>query len=450
MNELDKIIKGGYCIGCGTCASACPSNIKMIENKEQKYEAKVFKELDDSQLTKALKVCSFSNEGLNEDEIGEKVFDLSEVSKGDVIGYYKSLYAGHVVADDLRSKATSGGIITWTLDQLLKNNLIDAVIHVKGSEKEGTIFEYGISKTTEEIIQGAKSRYYPVELSEVMEYVLKNDLRFAFVGLPCFVKSARKYAMVDPVINERLKFFVGLVCGHLKSKAFAEYVGWQAGITPGELKYIDFRYKIPDKPADSYGIQVEDKQGNKKVMVAKETLGTNWGLGYFKYEACDYCDDIFSETADIAVGDAWLKHYTKDSKGNSVVISRNKTIDLLLEKGIQTKELQLDVLSDEAMRDAQGGGFRHRRVALGYRLYLKQKKNLWFPHKRVKVDKNSISGPYKLIFRFRVYIRDKSTEYWMKSRESGNFMDFEKKMKLPGQVYQMLLNGVGFIKKIKK
>ena len=185
-------------------------------------------------------------------------------------------------------------------------------------------------------------------------------------------------------------------------------------------------------------------------MVAKETLGTNWGLGYFKYEACDYCDDIFSETADIAVGDAWLKHYTKDSKGNSVVISRNKTIDLLLEKGIQTKELQLDVLSDEAMRDAQGGGFRHRRVALGYRLYLKQKKNLWFPHKRVKVDKNSISGPYKLIFRFRVYIRDKSTEYWMKSRESGNFMDFEKKMKLPGQVYQMLLNGVGFIKKIKK
>ncbi len=68
----------------------------------------------------------------------------------------------------------------------------------------------------------------------------------------------------------------------------------------------------------------------------------------------------------------------------------------------------------------------------------------------MKVDKNSISGPYKLIFRFRVYIRDKSTEYWMKSRESGNFMDFEKKMKLPGQVYQMLLNGVGFIKKIKK
>jgi coenzyme F420-reducing hydrogenase beta subunit len=283
-----------------------------------------------------------------------------------------------------------------------------------------------------------------------MEYVLKNDLRYAFVGLPCFVKSARKYAMVDPIINERLKFFVGLVCGHLKSKAFADYVGWQAGVTPGELKYIDFRHKIPSKPADSYGIKVEDKNGNTNVLVAKETLGTNWGLGYFKYEACDYCDDIFSETADIAVGDAWLKDYTKDSKGNSVVISRNKIIDLLLEKGIQTKELKLDVLNDEVMRNAQGGGFRHRRVALGYRLYLKQKKNLWFPQKRIKVDKNSISGPYKLIFRFRVYIRDKSTEYWMKSRESGNFKDFEKKMKLPGQIYQMLLNSVGFIKKIKK
>ena len=39
-----------------------------------------------------------------------------------------------------------------------------------------------------------------------------------------------------------------------------------------------------------------------------------WEYGYFKYKACDFCDDIFAECADITVGDAWLSRYKKDGK----------------------------------------------------------------------------------------------------------------------------------------
>ena len=449
MNELNNIINGGYCIGCGACASASKGDIRIVENKYQRYQAKIKEGLSESAQSNALKVCPFSNQGPNEDEISRLTFNKHGTQIGEVIGHYKSLYAGHVINDDIRLKATSGGIITWTLNKLLQENYIDAVIHVKRSEKEGSIFEYGISTNIEDVLKGAKSRYYPVEISSVMDYVKNNDLRYAFVGLPCFVKAVRKYALVDDDISKRIKFFIGLVCGHLKSKAFAEYVGWQAGIKPEDLSYIDFRYKIPDRPADSYGIEVEDKDGNKKVLVARDTSGTNWGLGYFKYKACDYCDDIFSETADLAVGDAWLKHYTSDSKGNSVVITRNRIIDKIIEDGVKSDELKLDPVDDEEMRKAQGGGFRHRRVALGYRLYLKQKDGLWFPQKRVGVNKNSISGSRKLIFNFRVYLRDKSAEYWMKAKIDGNYDKFEKRMKIPGRIYQLLLNFVGFVQRLK-
>jgi coenzyme F420-reducing hydrogenase beta subunit len=421
----------------------------MNENKYLKYQPVNINNLDSETLRSALNVCPFSNSSHNEDEIAEKVFSQENTVTGDVIGHYKSLYAGHVTDDSLRLKTTSGGIITWTLLQLFNKKLIDGVIHVKTKKTVGKIFEYGISTTPEEIVNGAKSRYYPIEISEVIDIIRNSDKKFAFVGLPCFTKAVRKIALNDQTISDKIPYFIGLVCGHLKSKAFSEYVGWQAGVHPTNLKYIDFRHKIADRPANNYGIEIENDKEEKKVLVARDTLGTNWGLGYFKYEACDFCDDIFSETADLAVGDAWLKNYTVDSKGNSVVITRNAVIDNIIKEGIDLNAIKLDSLTDEEMRKAQGGGFRHRRVALGYRLYLKQKKNLWFPVKRVPINKNALSKGRKLIFKLRVYLRDKSTEYWYKAKEKNNLNSFQRKMKLPGMIYQLMLNAVSLMQRLK-
>ncbi len=304
------------------------------------------------------------------------------------------------------------------------------------------------------MLAGAKSRYYPVEMSQVMDFVRETEGRYVFVGLPCFVKAARKFCMQDEVLEQRIVYFIGLVCGHLKSKAFAELMACQAGIGPDEIADIDFRHKLPERPADNYGIRVEGEDGDSKVLVARDTLGTNWGLGFFKYEACDYCDDIFSETADLAVGDAWLKQYTADSKGNSVVIARNGVIDTIISDGIQRGELKLDTLSAEEMRQAQGGGFRHRRSGLGYRLYLKQKKNEWAPDKRVAVNRNGTSFSRKLVYRYRVYLREKSSEFWKESRASGDYGSFESRMRGPSRGYSILLKAAAFgkrlIRKIKK
>lgn len=448
MSELEKIVKGGYCIGCGSCASIS-NDIEIVENKYKYYEALIKDSSNSDTIDNATAVCPFSNMGLNEDEMSNIIFDQSKGKIGEVIGYYQGLYAGHFDDENIRMKTTSGGIITYTLIQLINRKLVDAVIHVKPTGTEGTLFKYSISKTEEEIVKGAKSRYYPIEMSDVIKYVKQNDMRYVFVGLPCFVKSIRKYMQIDEIINSRIKFCIGLVCGHLKSKAFSELVAWQGGIDPLKLKYIDFRYKIIDRPADNYGISVEENSGQKNILVAKETMGTNWGLGYFKYEACDYCDDIFSETADLTVGDAWLKTYTKDYKGNSVIITRNEKIDKILCDGLTKNELSLDRLSEDEMRNAQGGGFRHRRSGLSYRLYLKKKNKQWAPKKRVEISRNSISGSRKLIYKYRVFLREKSSEYWYYASKKGDYRIFTKKMKFITDVYSMLLKLSSLLKRLK-
>lgn len=448
MSDLKKVIDGGYCIGCGSCVSVDPSHIRIIEDDFQRYKASVY---DDNPviLDNAGKVCPFSNEVLNEDELSKNIFDYSEGKYGDVIGYYRSLFAGHVSDNSLRLKSTSGGIITWISCKLIEENKIDAVIHVKKSSRNGTLFEYGISYSCDDVIQGAKSRYYPIEISSVINVVKNRPGKYAFVGLPCFVKSIRNYMLQDPILSERIIYTIGLVCGHLKSKAFADFLAWQAGIEPGTLSDIDFRYKLENRNADNYGICVTDKNGISKTLVARDLIGTNWGLGYFKYEACDYCDDIFAETADITVGDAWLNSYTKNFKGNSVIITRNKIIDSLIIDGVKNGELVLDELSEQEMRNAQGGGFRHRRSGLGYRLYLKKRAGVWAPQKRVGINPKGLSFSRKIIYTLRVFISKKSSDYWMESRRINDYNYFIRKMRIPSRLYQLMLDSVSIAKKIK-
>ena len=45
-------------------------------------------------------------------------------------------------------------------------------------------------ETPEEVLAGAKSRYYPIEMSKVMDFIKNNEGRYAFVGIPCFIKDS--------------------------------------------------------------------------------------------------------------------------------------------------------------------------------------------------------------------------------------------------------------------
>ena len=98
--------------------------------------------------------------------------------------------------------------------------MADAIVHVHAAdlEADGVLFQYSISRCAEEVAEGAKSRYYPVEMSQVMDEVRRQHGRYVFVGLPCFVKAIRRLCMVDDVIAKRIVYCVGLVCGHLKSR----------------------------------------------------------------------------------------------------------------------------------------------------------------------------------------------------------------------------------------
>ena len=434
LNEVEKlndtVIKGGYCVGCGICATVDNSPFEIKYDIHSKLQA--FKNSIDQDITgvKVLELCPFSDESRDEDEIGKELYG-SKNTYHNKLGYINSSYAGHVVEKEFRNNGSSGGMGTWILTELLSKNLVDGIIHVKPTEEEN-LFKYAISNSSEEILEGASSRYYPIELSEVVTMVKNRPGRYAIIGLPCFIKSIRLLSNKDSIIKERIKFCIGLVCGHLKSAHFASMWSWQLGIHPNDLENINFRYKLNNDNASKYAVSVEgNKNGNKTSIVSpalNELYGANWGWGFFKYKACDYCDDVVGETADISIGDAWLPEYIKDSNGTNVIVIRNPIIAKLIKSAREDNRLYLEDISPEKVVQSQSSGFNHRREGLAYRLHLKDQNNEWRPNKRISANSNHLSKKLKKRQDLRIELAKESHIVFQEALEINEFKFFRDRM----------------------
>lgn len=387
---FDTVVEGGYCIGCGACASLAGSPIEIALDGYGRLQATRSESAHSSDtIGNVLAVCPFGDIVPDESKIGGKWFGR-DCRYDQKIGYHLATYAGYVVEGKYREAGSSGGMGTWIVDELLRRKIVDGVIHVKSCEpcsEDPLLFKYRISSSSQEIRNGCKSRYYPIEMSKVIPIVRDRPGRYVFVGIPCYVKAVRLIMDHDELIRNRIVYCIALVCGHLKSAAFADMLAWQCGVKPGNLRSIDFRKKLPNRKANDYGIEIAgDREGEvvRHEARVRDLHGTDWGMGLFKYQACDYCDDVVGETADLSVGDAWLTRFISDAGGTNVVVIRNRQLREVIEDGHTDGRLHLEAISAEEVAESQSAGFRHRRDGLGYRLHLLDRKSKWRPKKRVR------------------------------------------------------------------
>jgi len=412
IQELySTVIKGNYCIGCGACALVPNSPFKIEMNKYGNLVAILNSDEERSSDHNFLETCPFSGKSINEEKINEVYFKNNK-NNDKHLGRYLKCFAGHVTDENSRSISSSGGIGKWLGKTLLEQNEIDYFVQVVPNNDKyhnSTLFSYQIFKNSKLIGTGAKSSYYPNTLVNILSEIKEIPGKYAITGVPCFIKTIRLLSLTDKELNDRIKYAIGIVCGGMKSANQSKMIGWQLGVEPKNLFKIDFRGKQPNKPANYKVYQVWSNIDNiERRKDSTEIIGTDYGTGYFKPKACDYCDDVVGETADISIGDAWLPQYVKNPKGTSIIIVRNQSLLKLIEKYSSLGELKLDELTKDEVIQSQAGGFRHRREGLSYRLSLKEKLNEWYPQKRIKANEFKISKKRKRIYELREKIAEVS------------------------------------------
>lgn len=393
-----------------------------------------------------VKVVYNSDVSRNEDDIMKGAFrGVNAFSYDEILGHYLDLYVGHVNGGRFRENGSSGGLVTWIAVKLLESKKIDGFIHVKKSNKPGMLFEYGISRTTKEIESGAKSRYYPVELSDVLNTVKNEPGKYAVIGISEIITELRLLAENDKIINERVIFYFGLVAGHQKTTKYAEAIAWEYGIKPGDLKDINFRAKRSVGRATEYDTSFTGKVNGKDrtfIVRGTEPFVSSWAHGFFKARFSDFTDNTFNEAADITFGDAWLKEYVEDSLGNNILIVRNTDIAEIIKKGISDKEVSLDTVDTNTIIRSQKGLVHHTKDEIAYRLYKENKRYGWAPRKRIKPS-SELENHRKKVQDARQQIAELSHVYYKRAVDRDDFEYFFKKMRVYIDKYDKLYGTMG-------
>lgn len=414
---IKAVVDNDMCIGCGLCAAQCKSDaIKMKMNQFGFYTANV----DDSYEVDEdiINVCPFNpnpNDKVKTENEIASLFLNEAKKKHKKIGHYINTYAGYSIKHRLTS--SSGGIATYTLIELMRRGEIQHVISVKTGSSTAH-YQYMISSSIDELTNAAKTKYYPVTLADALKNVTKLKGKIAIVGVACFIKAVRLAQVQDPIFNDKVGFLIGIICGGVKSAFFAEYLSSKAGVSANEFTQPEFRIKDIDSTASDYSYGCLDKDKKQQTIKMRE-VGDMWGTGLFKANACDYCDDVTTELADLSLGDAWLEPYSNDGRGTSVLVTRSNLAENIIKAGITNGELVIDDLPEEQFLASQQGSFNHRHDGLGYRIQLGKTPLNAIPPKRF--TDISLSPLLKIVHRLRMATRQNSLLVWASKKESQNF-----------------------------
>lgn len=411
VTVLDATVKNSLCVGCGVCAAICPRGLlSMAWNTDGEWNP-VMQSQCEHECGMCTNVCpSLTTKHTDEDAIGNEIYGaVRAIQHCPEVGYYLACGAGGVSDPDIRSACASGGLATWFLEQLVRKEMVDAVICVHHMYDGEKLFGYTIAFTVEDIQKSRGSAYYPTELSAVVRYILGHEGKYAVIGVPCFVKALRLAQRRNKLLRERILVIVGLTCARMKSAHYTDYIAYLSGLNE---KLHCVRYKNTDlsRPPQSHAYQFYG-ENEAHTMINHKISGSIFSSGLFGLSACKYCDDMIGECADITFMDAWLPEYTKtEPRGTNIFVVRSPLAYTLLEEGNLSGELSIHPLPIEKVIASQGGLVRRKRIH--YFLTLRKKAGLYIPSKRFDDASIQLSWWERYQARQYVYLEETGKKKW--------------------------------------
>lgn len=317
QNRIQKIVDKNLCLGCGLCETVCGKINVEMQLQKNGFFFPAIKNLQAEKEQIISQICP----GIN--IVNDQPFGKSERIWGRVLG----AYSAYSTDKEIRTKGSSGGIISAIAIYLLENKIIDAVLQVGGDATNYKQNVLKISTTKEDVLACATSRYAPAAVFNNVLQILTNSAdSYCFIGKPCDISGIKNFLNAYPQYKERFIFFISIVCAGMPSFNATQDAIDSFGTAQNPV--TDLVYRGNGWPGY---FSFTDAVGKKHQM----SYNDSWGkiLGRKIHFRCKICPDGIGLQADIAVGDAWE---TKDGypdfterEGQSLVLLRtSKAIEL--------------------------------------------------------------------------------------------------------------------------
>jgi coenzyme F420 hydrogenase subunit beta len=344
------VIRGELCTGCGLCAGVAPEGLRMASTPPG-Y----------NRPTPQGPVSAAAEAVIAEACPGAVVAPWPQA--GDVHPYWgplRQVTAGHAVDPEVRFEGSSGGAISALLIHALTSGLVDRVMHVAPDPAAPTRNVTAISRTPQEVLSRAGSRYTASSPLADIEAALAEGGRMAFVGKPCDASALRQLARSDPRVAAHVPLVISFFCGGIPSHDGVGRILKTLGVAAETV--AAFRYRGRGWPGMA--------AATTTAGVAYEmSYAESWGAHLSKEVQfrCKICPDAVGGVADIACADAWYgdeEGYPSfaEEEGRSLIVTRTPAGDRLLEAALAAGVMQVEPLDPAEIDKMQPSQARRKRL----------------------------------------------------------------------------------------
>jgi coenzyme F420 hydrogenase subunit beta len=293
------------CTSCGMCdILSCGSSKNYIEVRNKASKSDIFS-----------KICP----GIG---INRSSFNLDYINSHPLIGGYVDVFTSFSNNKNQRISSSSGGVITETLCHLLDEGIVDYICMPSPNDETEIFHSYKLLNNTKIIRKSAQSIYIKVPAWGAIEKIKKQDGVVAFVGLPDQISSLRSWQLFDADLTNKIKLFIGPMVGIGMDEDVIKII---PKVAKNNSKIKKLRWRYGEWPGY---LRVEFNDGK---IIKLHKFYYNYMLPFFCSHESLLSDDFSNEGADISVGDAWSPKYEKLGKGWSIVWSKTRTGQRVLE-----------------------------------------------------------------------------------------------------------------------
>lgn len=275
-------------------------------------------------------------------------------------GPLRGVGVGHAVDEAVRYEGSSGGAISALLIHALETGVVDRVVHVEADPANPTRNIMRCSRSRDDVLLGAGSRYTASSPLAQLDEVLAIGGKVAFVGKPCDVSALRRLAEVDERIGRHVPIMLSFFCGGMPSHAGVRRILNAMDVSPEEV--VSFRFRGRGWPGTAAAVTRDGR-------TAEMSYAESWGdfLAKEVQFRCKICPDAVGGVADIACADAWYGGETGyptfvEQDGRSLIVSRTSAGEALLKGAIDQRAVVFEPLEPAEIHLMQPSQARRKRL----------------------------------------------------------------------------------------
>ncbi len=256
------------------------------------------------------------------------------------VGKYRRAWYGYSLNKAIAQNAASGGIVTSTLNYIIKSGVVDAALVCRSQFLDGKMkHEIYLAKSLDELLLSQTSKYFDIPMQNGIELIKNFQGKVAFVGLPSQVTSIAKRCERNADLASKVVFKIAIFCGHNSQDVLLYRVLEKKGISRNSIKRFYYR-----KGWWRGNMVVEIKDGRVLEFPFQE-FSDYQNLHILSLDRCLNCCDHMGYNADLSTGDVWRQEMKSHAQKHSVFIARSQVAENVILRMIQEKELAANEVS---------------------------------------------------------------------------------------------------------